>query len=190
MNQKTKKLCIAAIIFNCAGIIAFSGLLVMIERKSERVRSLFSEIETQKEKGGKLDSARAFIEATSAQQDRLNSFGVSNDDDEVTFISFLERLGSIAGANVDVKNPQIEHHDSSREKDFLHVDLSASGNWQSVMNLILLLENAPMDISLGKINLTASGAKTLESVKESSVKNVWNATIELRVLKFKDELPV
>lgn len=89
-----------------------------------------------------------------------------------TFIEYLESLGSGFGVTTKVKNFEISQNDKST----LTVELSSNGDFDGVMRIIKLVENAPYQTHIKRISL----------VKVTEVNNQdissWQVNISFNIL--------
>ena len=128
---------------------------VLSEWKTEAIRR--DEIKSLNKSIKVIEQERASLETHFAQS-----------SDVVPFLNIIEELGLKVGAKAEVASVDI-----AKDGTGLMVEMKASGSFESVYKLLMLLENSPYELELTSFN-----------VRESVEKKQWDAVFKIRLLSF------
>ena len=151
-----------SIIAGCSVVLmlaAFVGASMMFNAATGRVGEL---ARVFRERAHEEDSTRALKNALAQTKDdraALASLLVAPDG-IVTFIERIEALGRNAGVSVTVDEITVEPFEESSTSDHLVVRFHASGSWQQVSHLLVLVESLPLPVGLSYVRFETSGGKT------------------------------
>lgn len=183
MTKRAKIILIAGLILVLSGAGLYAGLWHLMEKNTQKAARLFDDFISDTRQVERLNSATKEAAVVAEAATMIDSIGVSGFEGQARFLTFLEGLGRETGITVELKNPREEKNNSQSEKDYFLVTGLAQGSWQELFYFITLLENAPMDLSIGRVSfkkLSASAPKT-----KGAVVARWQADVEVRVLEFK-----
>jgi hypothetical protein len=115
------------------------------------------------------------IADTETERADLDKYFISTDG-IVGFISTVENLSDDSGATVDVTSVDQVNKPNDPEFEYLHLELTAAGSWQSVYHLTQLVESLPYVLWLDRVSLERMPKESPEP---------WKAILTIRALKRK-----
>ncbi|MEK7585715.1 MAG: hypothetical protein AAB477_00555 [Patescibacteria group bacterium] len=143
----------------------------MVKNKNQHTSALLTTLANkmyQKQNAQALTKKMADIEET---RSTINSYFVDSKEID-SFISYLENLGTSAGAEV-----KVDKFDTSTTKNILIVRITAKGTFSSIMRTLLLLENAPYKIDITRTYLDQQLGQTISDTKDPTKKQIISAPI-------------
>ena len=152
-------------------LAAFIGAYMMLNAATGRVTEL---ARVFRERAREEDRARAVENAlTQTEGDRAALAALLlAPDGIVAFIERIEALGRNAGASVTVDEITVEPLEASSASGHLVVRFHASGSWQQLAHLLVLVESLPLPVDLTHVRFETSGGK----------EPVWRGTFVIRAL--------
>jgi hypothetical protein len=115
------------------------------------------------------------IADTETERTDLDNYFIGSDG-VVGFISTVENLSDDSGATVDVTGVDQVNKPNDPEFEYLHLELTAAGSWQSVYHLSQLVESLPYVLWLDRVSLERMPDESPEP---------WKAILTIRALKRK-----
>ncbi len=114
----------------------------------------------------------------SSKEDRAKVASYTLRDDKVVdFIESMEKIGGYAGVAFELVSV-------SSDKGNIRAGVSAKGSWANTMKALILLENAPFNVSLSNLSLTTSGELETDASAKSKTpgSNTWLLGLDIEVL--------
>lgn len=164
------------------GLLTVSGVAFLyaymykaIDSSLNQAALAASVVASQEQNSAQAQDIVALHGNTSDDRTRLRSFFVP-DNDAVSFIEELERLGPKVGSVVSLSDVAADDtaglSPGSFAKISAHVDVS--GSWQEVMRTLMLSEVLPYQSSIGDVTMQASTEGT-----DKSAKRIWRASYDV-----------
>lgn len=112
-------------------------------------------LNSEKQNSVEEQNVRKMYEDTREKRTYLSKLFIG-DDQAITFIESLEKLGQITKSTVTLSSVSADETSSLANGSIAHISakLDAVGPWQSIMRTLILSENLPYQSSLGPVNLT------------------------------------
>ncbi len=166
-----KKSLILSIIFFVFFSFVFVFLYKDINNKKEAIQIAQEKWQTETTRRENIKFLIDSIESIKTERTLLDTHFVQSSD-VVPFLDTIEGLAKNVGANAEVISVDVAKDSSS-----LVVQMSASGSFETIYKLILLLENSPYDLEFILVDI-----KNLNS----SIKKIpqWTATFQIKLLSF------
>lgn len=166
-----KKSLILSIIFFVFFSFVFVFLYKDINNKKEAIQIAQEKWQTETTRRENIKFLIDSVESIKTEKTLLDSHFVQSSD-VVPFLDTIEGLAKNVGANAEVISVDVVKDNSS-----LVVQMSASGSFETIYKLILLLENSPYDLEFILVDI-----KNLNS----SIKKIpqWTATFQIKLLSF------
>jgi len=158
-----------------------------IEKKNKNTSSFLASIEQKSVSKEEINFlAQKNAEATTAEK-IINDLFV-NKANIVTFVNYLEILGTDSNIEVTVKNVNVVEKDKNK----ISVSLLVRGKYEDIMKLLKLLDNAPYYIHITKVFLNKEEsqpiATTTLNTKDAKVITVespmWQGEISFITLSY------
>jgi|GEM_PF-4858899 len=193
MTPRVKKMITFAVVANVICATVYVASFTIIKNKNDATVAIQTEIDFQNEKIERLSSARKIVEAADSDAGKLASYGVETVDEQVKFISSIEALGRGLGVVVEVKNPSVEEG-GRKDKDYFRMSVIAIGDWKKVVQFFSLIDSIPMDLHVRRLQFELKGDRgnlsedilPLLASTTAAALPIWQADIEIAVLKFKN----
>lgn len=167
---------IAGVLLMSAGVGIFSYLLISIQNRDAEASTLAADIQAQTIREAKLRSLRRTITGTDEIRQGLDKYIVSPDG-AVSFIEKIESLGREADVSLQLANVRLEPYQGKEEGfEWLLLSVSATGEWQSAVNLLARLESLPYRTEVEDVFLSAGDAEN---------SGIWTLRLMLKVVKSK-----
>ncbi len=166
-----KKSLILSIIFFVFFSFVFVFLYKDINNKKEAIQIAQEKWQTETTRRENIKFLIDSIESIKTERTLLDTHFVQSSD-VVPFLDTIEGLAKNVGANAEVISVDVAKDSSS-----LVVQMSASGSFETIYKLILLLENSPYDLEFILVDI-----KNLNS----SIKKIpqLTATFQIKLLSF------
>jgi hypothetical protein len=166
-----KKSLILSIIFFVFFSFVFVFLYKDINNKKEAIQIAQEKWQTEATRRENIKLLIDSVESIKTERTLLDTHFVQSSD-VVPFLDTIEGLAKNVGANAEVISVDVVKDNSS-----LVVQMSASGSFETIYKLILLLENSPYDLEFILVDI-----KNLNS----SIKKIpqWTATFQIKLLSF------
>ncbi len=180
LKNRTNLILILSIILTLASVGTLIFIFKIIENKNQHTSKVIITLAEKIEKKENIDTLQKKIREIDGTKQLIDSYFVDPSKID-SFIDYLEKIG--AGVGTDVK---VEGFDAtSQAKNILSVRLSIKGSFNNVIRTIMLLENAPYQITITKTNLNIEN-KTVTVDDQGNTKEIsgtrWKANISFSVL--------
>ncbi|OGI88065.1 hypothetical protein A2995_01805 [Candidatus Nomurabacteria bacterium RIFCSPLOWO2_01_FULL_33_24] len=183
MNQtyKNNTLLIIIILINILAISAYVYLFQSVKQANQRNSLISSEIKNYSENKDRIISLRNIIKSTEEERDNLNSHFI--DKNKINhLLDLIEKIGEDSKTNLEINSVNLSPKSSDKNKNILKIDFKASGSFQNISKLLLLLENAPLEFDFEKVYFN----KTENERKEESedIFDLWNSSFTINLISF------
>jgi len=176
MKSESKKILTILIAVNLS-VLFFVGLAVVLIYSNYR-NSLASTQESMDELAKIADttSLKQVMTDTADERQYISSLFVDKDK-VIDFLGFIESLGNISGAKVEVVS--VVGEETDKPANYTIINFEVSGTWAQVFKTIYLLDHIQNAISVSDLQIN-------KNYLSSSGKNqvlLWSATVKAMVLK-------
>lgn len=161
MTHKTKIIFILSIIYLAGALAAFVIVNITVDQMGEKLKSNVKVIADRFAQEKKYDELNELIVSTTQERENLTKY-VLSEDDAVTFLADIERVGAEQGVEFETNSLQVVEHPNA--KDYLEVKFSMTGSEVLVMRMLNILESLPYDSELAYLNLIRTDEETKLSV--------------------------
>lgn len=182
-KNKTILIFIFSILVAILVVCSLVFFLKVIKNKNQHVSVVFATLEEKiKEKEEAMMFEEKMTEIKSIQNS-INSHFVNPNKIDV-FVDYLEGIGLDIGSDMSVESIEIP----PKTKNIISFKLSIIGTFQEVMRTIVLLENIPYQVNVGRIYLNKEIEPGInEEAKGSNLKKVsgvstWQADVYFNIL--------
>ena len=166
-----KKSLILSIILFIFFSFVFIFLYKDINNKKEMIQIAQERWQAEASRRENVKSLLNSVQSIKTERTLLDTHFVQSSD-IVPFLDTIEELAKNVGANAEVISVDVAKDNLS-----LVVQMSASGSFETIYRLILLLENSPYNLEFVLVDI-----KNLDS----SIKKIpqWTATFQIKLLSF------
>ena len=166
-----KKSLILSIILFIFFSFVFIFLYKDINNKKEMIQIAQERWQAEATRRENVKSLLNSVQSIKTERTLLDTHFVQSSD-IVPFLDTIEKLAKNVGANAEVISVDVAKDNLS-----LVVQMSASGSFETIYRLILLLENSPYNLEFVLVDI-----KNLDS----SIKKIsqWTATFQIKLLSF------
>lgn len=166
--------------FAVLSVSVFLYLFIVIQKKNINIAETTVLVDNLNQSLKEHSTIKKTLETTKGERDILSSYFINSD----TVVSFLERIeGYKAITNTEIVITDV---DIDEDLKILNLSLSASGDFQDLYQLLLLLENAPVEFEFQATSFSKvgpSGASAPESVLDNGA-SVWSAEFDMHLISF------
>ena len=138
-------------------------------KANDEIRGRISELDSELKNLKVLEN---FLAQTDDER-RLISGGFVGKDNLLDFIEELEKAGAESGLAVRVESANFDVGQAEGSPSFR---LQATGSFQSLFKLMLILENTPYEISFEDVSLSRT--------HEEKGKNIWTGVFVIKLLSY------
>ncbi len=181
MNNKKSKnflwFSLIMAIFSLAGLIT---ILFLIFTNRKEVEILKIEIYSEEQQIKDIDILKRLVSSTSDNRSKISALFVGSDN-TVEFLEFLESLGRISGAKVEIVSVSVPNLPApKKEKDKISgtpiqevkIRFKGSGDWPAIYKFTGLVANLPFSVKVYGFDLTRSEGGIWEAVFEIAVDKI------------------
>jgi len=169
-----------AIFLAIFALCIFTYLFIIIQKKNINISAISIEVYKLNQSLKEQSNIKKTLEITEGERDQLSSYFVSGD----SVVSFIERIeGYALKTNTTIV---ISSVDIDEDLKVLNLTLSTSGSFQDLYQLLVLLENAPVEfqfVSTSFSKVGPSGASAPESLQVDD-SSVWSAEFDINLISF------
>ncbi|MDQ5949207.1 MAG: hypothetical protein QG589_333 [Patescibacteria group bacterium] len=186
MNISTlKKILILSVIISVGFCGIYYVMFVFIKDKNEEVATLQHQLTDQTRLQGYMSSIGKTITVSSSDIDYLNHSIISQDGD-VSFIEDLEKMGHSHDLDISINSLSLDEDAVLTSKGMvsLKIKLRTIGTWVNSYMFLSQLESLPTIIRFDSFAISRSSDGG-DSKKKTPANTLWQATYEIRVLKYK-----
>jgi hypothetical protein len=97
----------------------------------------------------------------------------------VPFLNAIEQMADSVGTQSEVSSISVAGDNTG-----LIVDMNDTGSFSQVYKFITLLENSPYELQFDSVDMSITIPNTPDKKKGSAKGNVWQATIEMKLISF------
>jgi len=162
-----KKALIFSIIFFAFCCFVFFFVYQKIDSINKNSDKVLTEWQTEASKRDDIKSLNKSIKDIEEQKISLETH-FADSADVVLFLNTIEGLGTAVGAKAEVTLVDV-----SKDEANLIVEMKASGTFESVYKLLMLLENSPYELEFNSVDIQKSGDS-----------KIWNASFKIKLLSF------
>ncbi|MDZ7726503.1 MAG: hypothetical protein U5L75_02905 [Candidatus Campbellbacteria bacterium] len=210
----SRNILIMVIIATIIGASAYTFVFLGVRNTSEKTREIKEQMSEELGKQERSASIQALYERTDEEREELMSRIIS-EENLVRFFEELESIGSDAGVSMEIasinehvslepvvstdeegKESKPEEHPASDDLEWLQMDISAEGSWQSVYKFLSFVELMPYVIELSNVHLKLSESARQEAAPSPEgegeieppplVGQTWELTLTAKVLRVKE----
>ncbi|MCX6751390.1 MAG: hypothetical protein NT161_01320 [Candidatus Nomurabacteria bacterium] len=166
-----KKSLILSAIFFIFSCFVFIFLYKDINNKKEISQLAQEKWQT---KATSMENAKSLINSVKIiepQKALLETHFVKSSD-VVPFLDTIEKISKDVGATAEVVSVDV-----AKDNPSLIVEMNASGSFETIYKLIMLLENSPYNLEFVSVDLKNSGTSIGKSPQ-------WTATFQIKLLNF------
>ncbi len=153
---------------------AYSTLFIVIKNKNNHISALKNQVDLEIRKDQRLNSVKQLMSDLNIELKKIDTYFISKNG-VVNFLEKLESLGSVSNTYISVNSVSVnENKNNNLPYEFLRVEFSSRGSWNSIVKLISLVETLHFGVTIERIQL--------ERLPNSGF---WQMNIGLTVLKLK-----
>lgn len=152
----------------------------IIKTKNIHIEEISSEVDKETQKQDERAQLKRTIDATNADSKKLSAHFVDAKD-AVSFLETLEDYGKKVGVSFKLGGADID-----KDAKIIKVTFIATGVFEKVYQLLLLVENAPYQFSYDSIAITRSSTQPTDPVTNLplSTNPLWDLEITLNLISF------
>lgn len=172
-----KKSLIFSIIFFILSCLIFISLYKIItdnKKTSFLAEEKWQAEATQRESAKSLVSS---INAVESEKNLLEGHFVKSSD-VVPFLDTIEKMANDTGIKSEVVSIGV-----APDKVSFLVEMNASGSFENIYKLVMLLENSQYDLEFIMANIRSSNIQNTTASNDTKVKE-WTASFQIRLLSF------
>jgi len=169
-----KKILILSVIFFIFSCFVFIFLYRMVNNNEEISQLAQEKWQTESTRKENTKSIVNLIKTIEPERALLETHFVQSSD-VVPFLNTIEKLAAEVKAKAEVTSVDVENADSS-----LMVQMEASGSFETIYKLIMLLENSPYDLEFVLVNIQSLNTQDTSAKKTSQ----WTANFKIRLKSF------
>jgi hypothetical protein len=177
MNKKSTIIILS--LLTAAAAFVYVGMFVKVARLNAEISEIQSKIDSQGNKDAALRLSGRSLAETETERRSLGSYFVA-EDGAVSLIENIESLARVAGVEVNIDSLGIEALPNQRFEK-LNVRIEAVGVWGGVYKFLLLVENMPFALNIGRV-LISENRDALDKASGE-----WVLQMNFDVLKLKKQ---
>lgn len=183
MRTSTIKIALAASAVLCVGASAVLWYgLYEVGQKTAAIVDLSDKVKQEQLKVDHFQALKKLASTTVETRLRLDQSFLKSDD-VAAFASYLERLGTSAGATAKITSyTSSPNGDTVFGTENLNATLSIVGSWSAVTNTVRLLENIPYVSAVDAVSYVRG---ELGQAGKAPRSQLWTVTASVRVVKYK-----
>ncbi len=187
-----KKIFLSLVVINVIVFGLYAFLFWKVIDRSQTTATLMAEETADRQKNDALQAIKQSLNENKDFISQIDSFFVAPDG-VVSFITFLEKLGSDSGVKINIGSVAV-NPDSKDPNDFkenLSLKLEIEGTWQNVVYFLSRLENLPYRVQFDSATISLQGVSDGINFKESGAlrkrmpDESWKGLFDIRLLKLK-----
>lgn len=180
--SKTTTLLGIALVFTIMAAGAYTFFFIAMKNKTEATTALLASLGELSGKESRALSARLVLKNESARVEKLSSYFIK-ENEIVAFAKKIEELGPQSGTILTIQS--LEPGFTEKTVSFLNFRVKATGKFEEVVRLLVLLENFPGKFEWKTVRLVrADGAP--QTAATSGAPD-WSAEVFLTALNFVKE---
>ena len=161
-------------------IVAFIGAYLFfnqIQSKDQYISDINGRIAVEGAQADQLQDLKDIVNTTASSRQELDS-AILGSDQFVPFIESIEEIGKSTGVTMTDSLSTVADTASTINTEFLLVDVQMEGSWDQIMKTISLIDTVPYAAITDQLVLN-------KNTSETAKRPVWDARLELRVMKNK-----
>lgn len=187
-----KKIFLSLVVINVIVFGLYAFLFWKVIDRSQTTATLMAEETADRQKNDALQAIKQSLNENKDFISQIDSFFVAPDG-VVSFITFLEKLGSDSGVKINIGSVAV-NPDSKDPNDFkenLSLKLEIEGTWQNVVYFLSRLENLPYRVQFDSATISLQGVSDGINFKDSGAlrkrmpDESWKGLFDIRLLKLK-----
>lgn len=169
-----------ALIFFVLALGSSLYFFYIIKTKNIHIEEISAEVDKETQKQDERAQLKRTIDATNADSEKLSTHFVDSKD-AVSFLETLEGYGKKVGVTFKLGSADIE-----TKAKIMKVSFKATGDFEKVYQLLLLLENTPYQLSYDSIAITRAPDQPtdLDTGLPVSSNPLWDLEIKLNLISF------
>ena len=169
-----------ALIFFVLALGSSLYFFYIIKTKNIHIEEISTEVDKETQKQDERAQLKRTIDATNADSEKLSTHFVDSKD-AVSFLETLEGYGKKVGVTFKLGSADIE-----TKAKIMKVSFKATGDFEKVYQLLLLLENTPYQLSYDSIAITRAPDQPtdLDTGLPVSSNPLWDLEIKLNLISF------
>jgi Tfp pilus assembly protein PilO len=175
---RTKKIVVILSIGIIVACVIVIGLYFMIQRTSQKLSKLETDIQNKNAQIKADESLRDLVEESGDDIDTLMKRIIPSNG-TVNFIEIIESFARNNGITVAIDTvKEIELNPLSETYESLELIFSTEGSWRSTHHFIELIESLPYKVTINQLGITGTGESASSSAR-------WSGAYNIEVLKYK-----
>lgn len=181
--NKTKKLLLIVSALTIAVLVLYIVFFLQIREKNKNISLLKNEADLVIQKEGRLRSIQQLISDTKDEREKLSTYFVGKDG-AVEFIEKIESLEADTGAVIDITSVSVDDIGDvvNEDAELLRLLFKAEGSWQSIYQLLSLIESLPFNVSVTQANLEG---QFVLGEEDEIIDTLWSGNFAIVVAKLK-----
>lgn len=172
-----KKSLIFSIIFFLFSCAIFVYLFLIVSKNRETSEISQEKWQTEAIHRENIQSLVSLIKSVESERSLLETHFVKSSD-IVPFLDTIEKLAKNVGVKAEIVSVDIPKDNSS-----LIVETKASGSFDMIYKLILLLENSPYQLQFVSVDIKGSDTQYIIFDKNNKIPE-WTAVFKIKLLSF------
>ena len=173
VNTQNKIILVIFILIDIFVIGLYCYLFQDLKAKNQSFSIIASEIQDEARQREELLTLKNIMKSIQEDRTRLNSYFITSDEIAV-FLDSLEAMGKKVGTESEVTSIIL----AGEEKNVLEVSVKATGPFEDVFELLLLLEHVPYELDFQKISFGKIKVLGLEDVW------IWEGNFTFHIISF------
>ncbi len=172
---KTVHLMSFAAVVAVFGLAAYAFLWFQIGTLSAEAMAEANDLKVARDSSQSAVSLQKSLQNSAISLQIIDSYFLPQNG-TVSFVEFLESLGSISGTKVSIQSIGLDKGQVGDFKEVLAVTVDSVGTWSNLMRFISLVESSPYHIDIASADINMNSAKPA---------NEWHALITVKVIQLK-----
>jgi hypothetical protein len=183
MNTQRHKLTgglLISLLLAFLSLAVFSYFFVVIQKKNINIAKTTLEVDHLNQSLNEQATIKKTLQTTQEERDQLSSYFITSDN----VVGFLERIeGYASKTNTTIVITDV---DIDEDLNVLNFSLSASGVFADLYQLLLLLENAPVEFDFQGTSFSQVGPSGDDILNPESTNGapIWSAEFNMHLISF------
>jgi len=172
-KQKTKIILVAAVVLDLLLVGVYAYAFNTVKVKNENASLVSEELDEYLSKEGTINILKKTVKDTEEERGKLNSYFVERDD-LPDFAKKIESLRELAEVSLEITG-------LGENQDVLSLDITSSGSFSRILNLISFIETLPF-----KVEITKAYINTIDILDENDevIGTEWDGNISINLTGF------
>ncbi|HEY9584437.1 MAG TPA: hypothetical protein VJI33_02570 [Candidatus Paceibacterota bacterium] len=176
IKSNSKKVFTVLLLLNMAVLVAIGILATLIRGNYVSALQFRQESVDELAKISDVVSLKQVVSETDEERQYINSLFVDKDQ-VIDFLEFLESLGELSGADVNVIS--VDEGSPEAPTEYTTINFEIIGTWAQVFKTVSLIDHLTAALSVSRIQINKNYVSTSGKTQEL----LWSAIVEARVLK-------